>query len=202
MKLLIFSDSHEVLASDFARIKRLDHNSFDLIVYLGDIQEDLMAMINGFFPNKKKIGIRGNHDPYELERLGTMDLHRKEHVIDEISFLGFEGSRRYKDSFSPAFPLYAEDEVFHFMKDLGGCDILLTHTSPHGINEREDRNFEGFKVFNDYILANKPAYVFHGHQHRNKETIMENGTRVIGLYGYGIYDIFEMRFLKKHRWGE
>lgn len=39
-----------------------------------------------------------------------------------------------------------------------------------------------------HILEKQPRWFFHGHQHRNIETVIGN-TKVIGTYGHRVIDI-------------
>lgn len=47
---------------------------------------------------------------------------------------------------------------------------------------------DGFTAFDRYILEKQPRWFFHGHQHRNIETVIGN-TKVIGTYGHRVIDI-------------
>ncbi len=71
-------------------------------------------------------------------------------------------------------------------------DILLTHASPRGINDREDPCHRGFQSFNWFIRRFQPAFLVHGHVHlydRNapRETAV-GSTRVINAYDHIILD--------------
>ena len=48
---------------------------------------------------------------------------------------------------------------------------------------------EGFLGLKNYVDKNNPVYPFHGHQHVNKVTILENRTSVICVYGLLLFDV-------------
>ena len=49
---------------------------------------------------------------------------------------------------------------------MGGFDILLTHAPARGMGDMEDLPHRGFECFNTLMERWKPAYMIHGHVHR------------------------------------
>ncbi len=49
---------------------------------------------------------------------------------------------------------------------MGGFDILLTHAPAKGCGDMEDLPHRGFACFNTLLETWKPAYMVHGHVHR------------------------------------
>lgn len=71
-------------------------------------------------------------------------------------------------------------------------DILLTHASPWGINDKDDPCHRGFKSFLWFIRKFRPRYLIHGHIHlydinaKREERLGE--TRVINAYDHIVID--------------
>ena len=158
MKLLIVADSHTIKSKDIQYIRNMRKDICDGVLFLGDIQEPVLELICNQFPEQFKLGVLGNHDTYGMfNRLPIEDLHKKVIVKEDVSFAGFEGSLRYKNSYYPA---YHQEEVEEYLNDLEQVDILISHNSPYGINERPDRQYEGFKAIEKYLEERNPVYHF------------------------------------------
>lgn len=74
-------------------------------------------------------------------------------------------------------------------------DILLTHASPLGVNDRSDPTHVGFKVFRWFLRTFKPKYQLHGHVHLydlNAERVATyESTTVINVYDHYVLEIDE-----------
>jgi calcineurin-like phosphoesterase family protein len=71
-------------------------------------------------------------------------------------------------------------------------DVLLTHSPPRGVGDREDPPHRGFTCLHDAVHRIRPAMLLHGHIHPHGEQVPDqrlNGTRVINTVGYRILDI-------------
>lgn len=74
-------------------------------------------------------------------------------------------------------------------------DILVTHSPPYGIHDRQDRCHRGFKVFCLFMRLFKPRFLIHGHIHLY--SVNENridrfyNTDVINAYNHCIIEIRE-----------
>lgn len=188
MKIMIIADSHSVTGEHIERIKNMKSGSCEGLVFLGDVQRPLIDIFCRQFPSQFKIGILGNHDIFGLlEGSGVSNLHQQLERHHDISFYGFEGSLRYKAS---QYPLYSQKEASDVFSGLEQVDVLISHTSPYGVNERSERDAEGFYGIREYLDTKNPVYHLHGHQHINKVTVLENRTTVIGVYGVIVLDLF------------
>lgn len=188
MRIMIIADSHSVNAEQIEHIRSMKKDSCKALVFLGDIQRPLIDIFCSHFQTQQKIGVVGNHDSFKiLDGSGVINVHRTIQMVDDISFFGFEGSLRYKKT---NYPLYTQAEATEAFKSIDQVDVLITHTSPYGINEREERENEGFIGVANYLYSKNPVYHLHGHQHLNKVTVLENKTTVIGVYGVIILDLF------------
>jgi calcineurin-like phosphoesterase family protein len=79
-----------------------------------------------------------------------------------------------------------------YRRDGRGVDVLLTHSPPRGVGDREDPPHRGFTCLHDAVRRIRPAMLLHGHIHPHGATLPEhrlNGTRVINTVGYKILDI-------------
>ena len=148
--------------------------------------------------------VRGNHDPrVEYGKSGPLygprgaiDLHNRVVVLNELIIAGFEGSLPYKEG---PF-LYSQNEMWHFVlgmvprlllnKLVHGryVDVVITHSPPFGIHDKDSNIHGGFKAFRWLIKTFQPAYFFHGHIHvyTDEETVetVVGQTKVINTYGH------------------
>ncbi len=83
--------------------------------------------------------------------------------------------------------------VWHRIIHGRALDILLTHASPLGINDRPDPTHVGFKVFLWFLRTFRPKYQLHGHVHLydlNAERIADyEKTIIINVYDHYILEI-------------
>ncbi|MBN2531528.1 MAG: metallophosphoesterase [Spirochaetales bacterium] len=74
-------------------------------------------------------------------------------------------------------------------------DILVTHSPPYGIHDKEDRCHRGFKVFLLFMRLFKPRYLIHGHIHLynvNENRIDKYlDTLVVNAYNHHTIEIRE-----------
>jgi Icc-related predicted phosphoesterase len=71
-------------------------------------------------------------------------------------------------------------------------DILVTHASPKGIHDKEDRCHWGFDAFLWFMRTFKPKYLVHGHIHlyslSDIRVTKYEGTQVINAYSHYVID--------------
>lgn len=72
-------------------------------------------------------------------------------------------------------------------------DIVLTHSAPRGINDRDDPCHTGFKAFLWLMKTFKPRYLLHGHIHlydlNAARVARYEETTVINVYDHYILEI-------------
>jgi len=148
--------------------------------------------------------VRGNHDPrVEYGKSGPLygprggiDLHNRVVFLNELIFAGFEGSLPYKEG---PF-LYSQSQMWRFVLGLVPrllwnklvhgryLDVVITHSPPYGIHDKDSNVHGGFKAFRWLIQGFQPTYFFHGHIHvYDEEQITETvigKTKVINTYGH------------------
>ncbi len=72
-------------------------------------------------------------------------------------------------------------------------DILVTHSPPFGIHDRQDLPHTGFKVFLTLMQLFKPRFLLHGHIHIYSQDYPRvtkyEETTVINVYPYRMIDV-------------
>jgi predicted phosphodiesterase len=129
--------------------------------------------------------VKGNHDSAEAFVPPITNLHLQVREYQGVRLGGLSGSWRYKPR---GHHLYRQDEVQEYLADFPPVDVFLSHNSPRMVHDKEDEVHYGFEGLNSYISRAKSKVVIHGHQHVDKETLME-GTRVIGVFGHRLLDV-------------
>lgn len=188
MKILFLADLQSVKYEAWQDFLKIDKNSFDIIATLGDIFGLYLKQTRDAFPDKKIIGVLGNHDQkgkfayYNIE-----DIHNRIVDINGVKIAGIEGCVKYKES--DKFPLYTQFEIIKICHHLDKADIIISHNSPFGIHDdKEDIAHIGYQGLWEYIGRHRPKYCVHGHQHIDKVTKYLS-TKVIGIHGASIFDI-------------
>lgn len=155
--------------------------------------------------------VHGNHDggpQYTTDRglltgvRGGKDIHTRTMEIKGLLFAGLEGSMRYR----PRAPyMYTENEMrtqlarlvprllWNRKKYGRFVDVLVSHSPPFGIHDRDDLPHTGFKVFLTLMQLFKPRYLLHGHIHIYRQDFPRvtryEETTVMNIYPYHVLDI-------------
>jgi Icc-related predicted phosphoesterase len=203
MKILCVSDQIDPLVYTNSIRERFE--DVNLILSAGDLPMDYLDFIVSSL-NKPLLYITGNHhtkpqagrsalpgspvifsgtDEGDFFDAGGVDS--KIRVEEGLIVAGLGGSMRYNrgDNQFTDFQMYKR-----ILKMLPGLifnrifrgrfvDILLTHASPWGIHDKEDRCHRGFKAFLWFMRVFKPRYLIHGHIH--------------------LYDLSEVRATQYHK---
>ena len=187
VKILLIADIHSVKYQVWKGFLRTIPAKFDMIITLGDIDALSLRQIRETFSDKEIFGVLGNHDRKgNLDFYGIEDIHNRKKEVNELTFVGLEGSVRYKDNDN--YPLYTQFEIIQICKSLYRADIVVSHNSPFGIHDEKDIPHIGFEGLLSYIENKKPRLVFHGHQH--KDIVSTHlGTTIIGVHGASIVDM-------------
>ena len=71
-------------------------------------------------------------------------------------------------------------------------DILLTHASPYGMNDRPDPTHVGFRAFVQFMDRFGPKYLLHGHVHlydlNAQRRVTYGQTEIINVYDHYVLD--------------
>jgi Icc-related predicted phosphoesterase len=184
VKILIITDCHHLLREEAEKLENLE---YDVCFLLGDISGKYIDIILEYIRKNKIYGILGNHDEFGvLEARNIPNIHCKLIEINGITFLGFEGSNRYKRG---EFPMFTQKEARKLLMKCPKADILLSHDSPYKLySNGKDLAHCGLKAISKYIKKYKPIFNIHGHQHINSNKTLKNKTNVICVYRASIID--------------
>lgn len=155
-----------------AHLRRRYHD-VDLIVSCGDLPAVYLEFITSVL-NVPLFYVRGNHDErYAETPPGGEDLHNRIVTYKGLTFMGLQGSMRYKNG-----PLqYTQREMnglvmraaprlyFNRWRRGRAVDILVTHSPAWGIHDMPDLPHHGFKGLLRYMQWYRPRYMLHGHVH-------------------------------------
>lgn len=164
--ILCIADLHCPTKADIQKICSLPF--IDMVFWLGDIDEFVLKRIYQSYPAAFHVGVLGNHDMYNLEAYGIINLDKQYIERHGISMVGLEGSVLYKDT-AYHYPSYAQGESLIFCETLPKANILLSHTSPYGIHDDNSSSHQGLIGLRNYIDKHCPKYNIHGHQHIDKK---------------------------------
>lgn len=145
-------------------------------------------------------GVEGR--PYEP--MGCVDVGGKV-LRDEATGLilaGIPGSPRYTDGEEHQ---YTENQIrwmmlrmapklaFNRLRHGRAMDVLITHSPPRDVNDRDDPPHRGFKALRRFLARYQPAYHVHGHVHlydRNQPFESDFcGTRVVNVYPFRVLEL-------------
>lgn len=207
MKILAVSD--RVIDKLYNPDVRQRFPDIDLLIGCGDLPYYYLEFLISAL-DRRLVYVRGNHDggpQYTVEGRvlthvhGGTDIHGRIVQREGLILVGLEGSMRYR----PGAPLmYSEAEmrlqIAGMMPKLlrnklrhgRYLDILVTHSPPFGIHDRDDLPHTGFKIFLKFLQWFRPKYLLHGHIHiyrRNTQRITQYlNTTIINVYPYFVLD--------------
>jgi len=156
-----------------------------LVLGCGDVPEWLLRDAAEKCSCAHIMAVKGNHDSEEPFGPGIQALHLKVRRFGGISLGGFNGAWQYKPR---GYNLYSQDQASELLDAFPRVDVMVAHNSPFGIHERGDPAHQGFVGLRRYIHRVRPYYLIHGHQHVNREDVVED-TRVMGVRGFGFVEI-------------
>ena len=216
MKILCVSDQIDPLI--YTNTIKQRYADVDLILSAGDVPMDYLDFIISTL-NKPLLFVLGNHHTDGLlqdEPLNTslgcecdfyscgatyVDLKVKCEAGLLVAGLG--GCMRYNNgenqytNFGMNIQMIKLIPSLFFNRLFRGryLDILLTHASPLGIHDKEDKCHRGFKCFLWFMQTFKPRYLVHGHIHlydlSEVRTTKYYNTMVINAYGHYLLDMGE-----------
>ncbi|MCB0037912.1 MAG: metallophosphoesterase [Anaerolineales bacterium] len=200
--------SDQVLDHIYTPHLRQKYPDIDLIIGCGDLPFYYLEFLASAL-DAPLLYVLGNHDrgpQYTVDgrRLtsvqGGKNIHA--HVVNEKGVLiaGLEGSMRYR----PGAPLmYTESEmrreVLRLLPSLlwnrlrygRYLDILVTHSPPKGIHDRDDLAHRGFAIFRPLLEWLRPKLMIHGHIHLYQQGLQETNfaeTRIVNVYPLHVFE--------------
>ncbi len=177
IKLLIITDTHGLLPYKEEYQERLKMvNDYDLCCALGDISYKDYEIILKYVPKERIVALLGNHDEFDiLKKLELHDLNGKVITVNGIRIGGIQGSYKYKTN---NFPAFTHEESIKFLNEMEEVDILLSHSGPF-LDFNNDPVHNGLKGITEYLYKNHVPYNIHGHNHKNEDMFLKNGTKVM-----------------------
>jgi Icc-related predicted phosphoesterase len=214
MKILCISDQIDPLV--YTNTIRERFADVDIVLCAGDLPLDYLDFIVSSL-NKPLFFVFGNHNldhfDYYTEGIGDNFTEEKEyegsgavHVDSRVVYqdgliiAGLGGSMRYnrgKNQFTEFQMMWHIIKLIPrllFNRLFRGrfVDILVTHASPKGIHDKEDRCHWGFESFLWFMRTFRPKYLVHGHIHlyslSDVRVTKYGETQVINAYSHYIID--------------
>jgi Icc-related predicted phosphoesterase len=214
MKILCVSDQIDPLV--YTNTIRERFSDVEIILCAGDLPLDYLDFIVSSL-NKPLFFVFGNHnleqfDYYtggvtnnftgERDYEGSGAVHVGSRVVyqDGHIIAGLGGSMRYNrgknqfTEFQMVLQIIKLIPRLLFNRLFRGrfVDILVTHASPRGIHDKEDRCHWGFESFLWFMRTFKPKYLVHGHIHlyslSDVRTTKYGETQVINAYSHYVID--------------
>jgi Icc-related predicted phosphoesterase len=214
MKILCVSDQIDPLV--YTSTIRERFSDVDMVLCAGDLPLDYLDFIVSSL-NKPLFFVFGNHnldhfDYYaggmrnsydeekEYEGSGAVFVGSRVLYQEGLIIAGLGGSMRYnrgKNQFTEAQMMRRIIKLIPrllFNRLFRGrfVDILLTHASPRGIHDKEDRCHWGFEAFLWFMRTFKPKYLVHGHIHlyslSDVRVTQYEGTQVVNAYSHYVID--------------
>lgn len=180
---------------------------FDYLEYLANALERPCVLVPGNhdvdlggFGRSRGLWLRGGFPAQWPGPQGWVDTDGKIVDVAGLRIAGLGGSIRYGNGPNQwterqqarRVGALARAAGRRYRRDGRGVDVLLTHSPPRGVGDREDPPHRGFACLHDAVRRMRPSMLLHGHIHPHGEHLPEqrlNGTRVINTVGYKILDI-------------
>ena len=211
MKILCISDQIDPLI--YTNSIRERFADVDLVLSAGDLPMDYlefvvssldkpMFFVFGNHQLKEYSKYRGGSDPYSAfedatnSGIGAVHIGSKVKYEEGLIIAGLGGCMRYNRDINQYTDLQMRLEILKllpaliFNRIIRGrfVDILLTHASPKGIHDKEDKCHWGFESFLWFMRVFRPRYLIHGHIHlydlSEVRTTKYNDTLVVNAYSH------------------
>ena len=160
----------------------------DVIVTLGDLElPDIRALEDCALP---KLGVYGNHcSGMYMPSLGIENMHLRTQTVGGVTFGGFEGCVRYKES---SAKMYSQEEASAMLAAFPRVDVMLVHCPPYGVNDDvTEIAHTGFVGLRDYVERERPKFLFHGHSYPTEQTMVRRlgDTEIVYVFGEKVIEI-------------
>ena len=214
MKILCVSDQIDPLI--YSNTIKQRYADVDIILSAGDLPMDYLDFIISTL-NKPLYFITGNHHTaeypndnsggmgfgIEIYSYGATYIDARVKHEEGLLIAGLGGSMRYNRGENQFSDFQMNMRILKLLPALvfnrlfrgRYLDILLTHASPLGIHDREDKCHRGFKCFLWFMRIFKPRYLVHGHIHlydlSEVRTTKYCDTLVVNAYSHYLLEMGE-----------
>ena len=201
MKILAVSDTVEQIlyGQNLARYS----SGVEAVVSCGDLPFEYLEYVVTF-SGAPLYYVRGNHDPEAPKApKGCIPLDGRVVDIGGVVLAGLSGSPWYSGGPNQytehamrrrGYALSARIALAR-MRGRKVPDVVVTHSPPLGLGDREDVAHTGFETFVRLIDRHEPPLWLHGHVHlygteaREGRETRRGATRVVNVYGHRILDV-------------
>ncbi len=170
----------------------------ELILACGDLPPEYLSFLRDRV-DAPLYYVQGNHDIRYRESppMGCIDANRRLLRVGDYRLLGLSGSRWYNGGINQ----YHESEMKKIIRGLwlqlrlaGGVDIVISHSPPRHVGDREDPCHKGFACYRTLIRKYAPQWFVHGHIHarftdKNERITRLHSTKVLNTCGYVIFEL-------------
>ena len=120
-----------IIADDELMDVSIPDKPADVLVSCGDLPDQLIFRVAEQVNPRCILAVKGNHDLPLPFPSPIIDLHLSTHLVDGISFGGFNGCWKYKPRGNF---LYEDAYVSEKLTSFPSVDIFVAHNSPRGIH--------------------------------------------------------------------
>ena len=180
LRIYAIADIH---SPDSFHMPQLPPESYDLVITLGDINDDTLDYIAYMTHGIPWLGVPGNHDPDQV--VAFESLHARSVLFRGLRLGGCGGGPSYKKD-TPNH--YTERQITKFLRKMPAVDLFISHAPPPsaaldgGLVSPTDYIHRGFDAFDSYLHTAKPRYWLHGHLSR-RYCCSVGETKVMGVCG-------------------
>jgi len=212
MQLTVLAVTDEVDQRIYSSSIRERMGDVDMVIGCGDLPASYLEFLTDAL-RRPVYYVLGNHAE-ELTRTGERGVPRHPEGCINVGFkvvtdpmsgviiAGLPGSIRYTDH-DPV--QYTERQMmwqilrmaprllWNRLRRGRAVDLLVTHSPPRHVGDREDHAHQGFSAIRTFIKWFAPAYQLHGHVHLYDRTVPNTSrfleTEVINVYPYQRLDL-------------
>jgi predicted phosphodiesterase len=208
----VLTVSDEVVESLWTERLAERHGDVDLVLGAGDLPFDYLEFLASAL-DRPLVFVPGNHDAdlagysrtmglslhsgFPARYPGPMGGSNADGQVVEVAGLriaGLGGSIRYNDGPNQWTERQQSRRAARLVRAARKkpVDILLTHSPPLGVGDRDDPPHRGFACLHDVVTRLRPGVMVHGHIHPHGQPVPDRrmgGTRVLNTVGYRILDL-------------
>jgi hypothetical protein len=209
-KLLTVSD--EIVESLWTDRVGTRFADVDLVLGAGDLPFDYLEFLASAL-DRPLVFVPGNHDAdlsgYSRRRGmwlaagfparypgpdGAVNADGRVVEVAGLRIAGLGGSIRYNDGPNQWTERQQARRAGRLVRAARGrpVDVLLTHSPPLGLGDRDDPPHRGFACLHTVVERLRPGFLVHGHIHPHGQPVPDRTmgeTRVLNTVGYRILEV-------------